>query len=384
MCPHARSERAVESELIMIEMQMTDVESVLERIRPAVRRQKPYVVGGVEHPEVKLNQNESPFDLPADLKREIVDGFMEIPFNRYPTEQPTDLARAFAEYAGWMPDGVLVGNGSNELTYTLGLTLIEKGTPVVLPRPMFALYTTVVRLHEGELIEIPPRDDLSFDADAILRAVSDRDPALTVLTTPNNPTGLAMRFEEVEAIVEAANGFVVVDEAYVEFTEEPGALQLLRRRPNVILLRTLSKAWGLAGLRIGFMLARPEVISEIMKARLPFMVDRLAQSTALALLRRPELLKERADQMKASRDELAETLARIDHVDVLPSQSNFVLFRTPVEPREMMNRLAEAGVLVRNMGGYPELKGLLRVNAGTEAENNAFRVALQNALKNGG
>lgn len=367
----------------MIEMQTSDVESVLERIRPAVRQQKPYVVGGVEHPEVKLNQNESPFDLPADLKREIVEGFMEIPFNRYPSEQPDELARAFAEYVGWMPDGVLVGNGSNELSYTLGLTMIERGTPVVLPRPMFALYTTVVRLYEGDLIEIPPRSDLSFDADAILRAVLDRDPALTVLATPNNPTGLAMTFDEVETIVEAADGFVVVDEAYVEFTDEPSALELLRRHPNVILLRTLSKAWGLAGLRLGFLLARPEVVAEIMKARLPFMVDRLAQSTALALLRRPELLTERAQLLKASRIELAASLESMDGVDVLPSQSNFVLFRTKVEPSEMMNRLAEAGVLVRNMGGYPELKGLLRVNAGTEAENNAFRVALQNALTNG-
>ncbi len=365
-------------------MEISDIDSVLGRIRPAVRRQKPYVVGGLEHPKVKLNQNESPYDLPSELKREIVDGFMEIPFNRYPTEQPDELARAFADYVGWMPDGVLVGNGSNELTYTLGLAIIDKGTPVVLPRPMFALYTTVVRLHEGELIEIPPRDDLSFDAEAILRVVRDRDPALTVLTTPNNPTGLAMRFEEVQSIVEASSGFVVVDEAYVEFAKEPSALKLLRRHPNVILLRTLSKAWGLAGLRLGFMLARPEVIAEIMKARLPFMVDRLAQSTAIALLRRPNLLKERAQRLKAGCAELTDALERMEGVEVLPSQSNFVLFRTPVEPSEMMNRLAEAGVLVRNMGGYPELKGLLRVNAGTEAENNAFRVALQNALTNRG
>ena len=368
----------------MIETKSSDLATVLERIRPAVRRQKPYVVGGPERPQIKLNQNESPYDLPADLKREIVEGFMEIPFNRYPSEQPTELARAFAEHVGWVPDGVLVGNGSNELTYTLGLTLVEKGTPVVLPRPMFALYTTMVRLHEGDLIEIPPRADLAFDAEAILRAVRDRDPALTVLTTPNNPTGLAMRYDEVEAIVEASNGFVVVDEAYVEFAEEPCGLELLRRHPNVILLRTLSKAWGLAGLRLGFMLAHPEVTAEFMKARLPFMVDRLAQSTALALLRRPELLQERARELKASCAALTKELGKMAGVRVLPSQSNFVLFQTSMEPSQLMDRLAEADVLVRHMGGYPELNDFLRVNAGTDAENNAFRVALQNALTNAG
>ncbi len=364
----------------MSRIETQDIEAVLNRIRPAVRRQKPYHVGGIENPPVKLNQNESPFDIPEDLKRDIIEEYLAIPFNRYPTEQPDELAHGFARYAGWRSDGVLVGNGSNELTFTLGLSIIGKDVPVVLPRPMFSLYTTVVHLHEGRLIEIPPRADLSFDADAILRAVRQHDPALTVLTTPNNPTGLAMSFAEVESIVRASSGFVVVDEAYVEFAEDPGGLELLKQFPNVIVLRTLSKAWGLAGLRLGFLLARPKVIAELLKARLPFMVDPLAQVTALALLQRPELLADRARQLKAGCVFLTNHLQQIDGVRVVPSQSNFVLFRTPVEPRKLMNRLAESGVLVRNMAGYPELKGFLRVNAGTESENNAFLVALQSAL----
>ena len=364
----------------MIENEPPDVSAVLDRIRPAVRRLLPYHVGGIEDPPVKLNQNESPFDVPDELKKRIVDAFRDVPFNRYPAEQPDLLARAYAEYVGWTPDGVLVGNGSNELTYTLGLTIIEKDTPVVMPRPMFALYTTVVRLHEGELIEIPPRDDFSFDASAILRAVRDRDPSLTVLTTPNNPTGLAMSFGEVEAIVDAASGFVVIDEAYVEFAEDPCGLALLRKHPNVIVLRTLSKAWGLAGLRLGFMLAWPEVISEILKARLPFMVNRLAQHTAMTLLHQPDALADRARQLKSGCDMLTRSLQNIDGVEAIPSQTNFVLFRTLVEPSKLMNRLAESGVLVRSMAGYPELKGFLRVNAGTEIENNTFLLALQSAL----
>ncbi len=365
---------------VVIDNDARDVEAVLARLRPAVRRLKPYRVGGIENPPVKLNQNESPFDLPDDLKREIVEDFFKIPFNRYPTEQPEDLARGFAEYAGWLPDGVLVGNGSNELTYTIGLTIIERGSPVVMPRPMFALYTTVVRLHDGALVEIPPRDDLSFDAEAIRSAVREHDPALTVLTTPNNPTGLAMPFAEVESIVEEADGIVVLDEAYVEFAHEPCGIELLRRYPNVIVLRTLSKAWGLAGLRLGFLMARPEVVAELLKARLPFMIDPLAQCVANALLRRPELLADRVRRLKAGCLDLTRALARIPDVEVIPSQANFVLFRTPVEPSHLMNRLAESGVLVRNMAAYPEIHGYLRVNAGTETENNAFLVALQNAL----
>lgn len=355
------------------------LENVLDRIRPAVRARHPYIVGGKENPPVKLNQNESPYDFPAEIKDEILAAFREIPFNRYPEEQPTRLVRAYADHVGIPAESVLVGNGSNELTYTLGLTLIDPGSPVVLPRPMFSLYEKVVRLHDGRLIEIPPRSDFSFDEEALLDAVRREDPVLTVLTTPNNPTGLAMTHEAVEAIVAAASGFVVVDEAYVEFTDEESAIDLLGTYPNLILLRTLSKACGMAGLRIGFMLAHPAVIREIMKARLPFMIDRLAETAAITMLRYPDLLAGRAKELRASREVLAAGLRELG-LEILPSQSNFVLFRTEVEPAALMGRLAESGIVVRDMSGYAELRGFLRVNAGTERENNAFLVALKNAL----
>ena len=167
---------------------------------------------------------------------------------------------------------------------------------------------------------------------------------------------------------------------YVEFTDEESAQSLLARYPNLIILRTLSKACGLAGLRIGFLLAHPAVVTEILKARLPFMVDPLAETAALALLDHPEVLGDRARAIKASRIALENALNELSEVETIASQSNFVLFRTPVEPAALMGRLAESGVLVRNMGGYPELEGFVRVNAGTEAENKAFLVALKNAL----
>ena len=356
------------------------LDKALANIRQAVRRQKPYIVGGVPDIVVKLNQNECPLDLPEDLKRELIEAFFHTPFNRYPTEQPDRLCRALGDFVGWDPDGILVGNGSNELTYTFGLGMIGEGAAVVLPRPMFALYETVVRLHGGVLTAVPPRADLSFDAEAILEAVRRVQPVLVVLTTPNNPTGLSMPLHEIEAIVREAPGFVVVDEAYVEFTEEESAQTILAAYPNLILLRTLSKAFGLAGLRLGYMMAHPTVIGELLKARLPFMVDRLAEMTALALLERPALLEERVFLMKRECKQLTERLGAMDRVEVVPSQANFVLFKTPVEPVEMMGRLAKAGVLVRNMGGYPELKGYLRVNAGTPEENKAFLVALKESL----
>ena len=145
-------------------------------------------------------------------------------------------------------------------------------------------------------------------------------------------------------------------------------------------MRTFSKAFGLAGLRLGYMMGHPAVISELLKARLPFMVDRLAEMTALALLKRPALIRERVALMKRECRTLTRALDAMDGVEVVPSQANFVIFKTPKEPMLLMSRLAEAGVLVRYMGGYPELQDYLRVNAGTPEENKAFLVALKEAL----
>lgn len=353
----------------------------IDLIRSVIRQQKPYLVGTPEGIRVKLNQNESPYDLPDDLKRELLDAFFATPFNRYPPSQPDALRAALAAYTGHDPDGILIGNGSNELTYTLGLTLIDRGTPVLLPRPMFSLYESVVRMHEGRLLAIPPRADLSFDAGAILDTVRREQPALTVLTTPNNPTGLAMPLDEIRPIVEAASGFVVVDEAYVEFSREESAQVLLEDHDNLMLMRTLSKAFGLAGLRVGYLMAHPDVAYELLKARLPFMVDPLAEAVAQALLQRPELIRSRVAQIEESARALFTAMAEVEGVEVVPSQANFVIFRTPLEPKMLIRRLAEQGVLVRDMGGYPELAGYARVNAGTPAENQAFLVALKTALR---
>lgn len=360
-----------------------DLKQVVTRIRPEVRREKAYRVGEPPAIDVKLNQNESPYDLPEDLKEDLLEQFRKVAFNRYPDDQPERLMRAIGEKVSHPAAGIMVGNGSNELTHTLGLTLLAGGRSVVLPTPMFSLYAQVARLYGANIASVPPRADLSFDAEAIEEAVRRVQPNLTVLTTPNNPTGRAMPLAEIERIVTAAEGFVLVDEAYVEFTREESARTILDEHANLLLMRTFSKAAGLAGLRLGYLMGHPEVIGEMMKARLPFMVDRMAQGAALALLRRPEVLAERVRLIQASVEQLHEELAAIEAVEVVPSQANFVLFKTPVEPSEMMDRLARAGVLVRNMGGYPELQGYLRVNAGTPAENMAFLAALKDALHAG-
>lgn len=357
------------------------LDDVLASIRPEVRNQHAYIVGLPPDVSVKLNQNESPFDIPEDLRAALLERMAEMPFNRYPTEQPDRLRRALAAHDDVDPDSIIVGNGSNELTYTLGLAFIAPDTPVVLPRPMFSLYEKVGHLYGGNVIGIPPNDDLSFDVDAIVEAVKTHEPTLTVITTPNNPTGRAVPLDDVERVIRAAApGMVVVDEAYVEFNPEGSATALLDTYPNIIILRTLSKAFGLAGLRLGYLIAHPDVAHELMKSRLPFMVDRFAEAAGLALLDRPALLEERVAQMKASTDELVEALQARNDIDVVPTTANFVIFRPPIHGSDLHARLSDEGVLIRDMSGYPELDGYLRVCGGTAEENKAFLTALDRTL----
>ena len=360
------------------------LDDVLQHIRPAVRDRSEYIVDMPEGIDVKLNQNESPFDLPAGLKQELLDAHAQVEMNRYPSEQPEALRHALAEYDGVDPDQILGGNGSNEITYTFGVAFLDPGDPVVLPRPMFSLYEKVMRLQEADLTIVPPQDDFGFDADALATAAAETEAVLTILTTPNNPTGLAMTLDELEQVVTASSGFVVIDEAYVEFNPEGTAIDLLEQHPNVLILRTLSKGFGLAGARLGYLLAHPAVVTELMKARLPFMVDRFAEQTALAVLRRPDLIEDRVSRIEASITTLTEALQAMEGVEVVPSQANFVVFTTPLPADTLQDRLADRGVLVRNMGGYPELEGYLRVSAGTEEENNAFLDALDVSLEEAG
>src|SRR5690606_31245452 len=226
----------------------------LHLIRPEIRAERAYRVPTGADAPAKLDQNESPFDLPEALKRTLVEGFVATEWNRYPDDRPHRLVAALAERLGLPEEGVIVGRGSNELTHTLGLCFLGRGTPVVLPYPMFALFGSVARMHGAEVVPVGPEPDLSHRAEAILEAAQRSEAPLTIVTSPNNPTGQPIPFEGLERIAAGAPGFVLIDEAYHEFIEGSTAVELLERHPNVLVMRTFSKALGLAGLRLGVLL----------------------------------------------------------------------------------------------------------------------------------
>ncbi len=360
---------------------MTKLGEVLARVRPEVRKQRPYKVGvPTGDISVKLNQNESPFDLPESLKDAVFAGWKEIAFNRYPSEQPYDLAELIASKIGWDPEGIIIGNGSNELTYALGLTFIETGSSVVLPRPMFSFYQRVVHIYGGKVISVAPLETLGFDTKGVLTAIQRTGPSMVVITSPNNPTGLILPLTELRTIAEAASGLVLIDEAYIEFADEPSMLTLLSNYPNVILLRTFSKAFGLAGSRLGYLVGHPALIGEIMKIRPPFMIDRFTACVTKLLLDHSQLIQDRVTLIRSGTKGLIKALQEVEGVRVLVGQANFVTFQPPSDGQKLFRSLAERGVLVRNMSGYPELDGFLRVSAGTPAENRRFLKALTQAM----
>ncbi len=356
------------------------MKQLVQLIRSEIRKEKPYLVGGFGEKNCKLNQNECPFDLPHEIKSELLRRFEQIQFNRYPASQPFELMSLLEQHHKLPKGSVLVGNGSNDLTQTLALCFVSSGTRVVLPRPMFALYESVVRMHSGEIVPIAPLKSLNFDVDRIVEAASDASVALTVVASPNNPTGLSIPFNAIERLCKNAPGFVVVDEAYHEFCLIQSSISLMDQYPNLIVMRTLSKAFGLAGIRIGYLLGQPQVMAEILKARLPFMVDRFSETTAIELVKRPDLIAERVRVLKQDISDLTEELMAIQGISVLPSTTNFVLFKTDKESEILASKLAHTGVIVRSLSSYPELDGYLRVSTGTASENKVFITALKFAL----
>ena len=359
----------------------------LHLIRKEVRAERAYRVPTDANAAAKLDQNESPFDLPEELKRELVERYVEANWNRYPEDRPKEMIGALAKKLGHPAEGIIVGHGSNEIAHTIGLAIMEKDVPVVLPHPMFALYESVARMHGARIVSVDSTGPhFEHDADAIMEAAIASNAALTIVTTPNNPTGQVIPFEGLERIAAGAPGFVLIDEAYVEFVEGPTADVLLKNHPNVLVMRTFSKAMGLAGLRVAYLLGVPEVIQEIEKARLPFLVDRGCEAIALSLLDRPDIVANCVSMLKSECERVLAELATKPDVETVPSAANFFLMRTPLAVSDLCEKMAGQSVRIRDVCGYQalgptsEARGWARVSIGTPAQNTAFLAALEHAL----
>lgn len=312
----------------------------------------------------KLDANESPYGF-ADA----VESIAGIRTNRYPDPEAGALRRLIAKDLGVNPGNILFGNGSDELIYYLIATF---GGPVSYPVPTFSMYGIIGQALGEKKIEVPLDKDFDLDMDGFLKAVRKEKPKLIFLSSPNNPTGNCFSSDRILKIIGASKGIVIVDEAYQPFSSEKGMLPLLKDYRNLVIMRTLSKI-GLAALRLGFMLAGPEIIREVNKVRLPFNVNSFSQAVATAALKKKKGLRTSIKAIVTERERLLEEMVKIKGVIPFPSEANFILFKVK-DPAYVHTSLLKRGILLRNINNV--VPGCLRVTVGTPAENTAFLKAL--------
>jgi histidinol-phosphate aminotransferase len=352
----------------------------LRHVKPAVRRIGAYTLKRAEA-RVKVNQNENPYELPEALKRRLLESALTKPWSRYPDFEPTELVEALARFAGWTPAGVMVGNGSNELIESLLMVTVRPGTRVAVPQPTFSLYGLLTSVLSGRVLPVSLDSELEYEPIEMRRLRRELAVPVTIICSPNNPTGCVFPLEGLAAMCEESDGLVVVDEAYHEFSGQT-AVPLLSRHPNLVILRTFSKAMALAGLRVGYLLAAPELVREINKARLPYNLNFFSQQAALATLEEWDSVRLAVDRLIESREELLYKLYRVPGVRPFPSRANFILFELlEADPKAVFESTLRRGVLVRDVTSYPRLSRCLRVSVGTEEENRAFLLALRHAVE---
>jgi len=362
----------------MLKAFQTD-DAFLENINPAVRDLSPYSVEGGQTASIKLNQNENPFDLPAWLKLEILNEFYKEHWNRYPDIFPTEAITRYAKFLNVPKECVMMGNGSNELIYTIFLATLRKSASVLIPAPTFSLYEKVAALVQADILKIGMTDDLKFRVSDIIEEAQRSRPNVIILSTANNPTSQSMPLEDIERIVAETRSLVLVDEAYHEFSKQRSALDLIENYSNVMVLRTMSKAFSMAGLRVGFVVANPALIQELMKPKIPFASSRLAEIAVIKILDNYHVVKESIETVLRERERLTSAFQEIPKLKVYESDANFFVVQLE-QPKEMFEALKARDILVRSVTGYPQMEKCLRVAIGTPDENNKLLSELKRLL----
>ena len=329
---------------------------------------------------VKVDTMENPFRLPPALREALGERLAEVALNRYPAERGDVLRAELAKHAN-MPEGcdIMLGNGSDELISLLTLAADVPGNAVIAPLPGFVMYEMAAKLQGLKFVGVPLTPDFELDGPAMLAAVREHQPALLYIAYPNNPTANLWNDDVVDAIIEAAPGLVVIDEAYQPFAARD-SLARLRRHEHVVLMRTMSK-FGLAGVRIGYMMGRRPLIAEIDKLRPPFNISVLNCEAALFALEHVDEYARQAATIRAEREKLHDALALLPGVRPFPSEANMILARVP-DAKRVFEGMRARGVLIKNVSGlHPLLANCIRITIGTPEENPLTLAALRGALQ---
>jgi len=352
------------------------MKDIRNTIKPQVRALRAYTLSP-DRASVKINQNENPWDAPERIKEETLRRLTERKWSRYPDFVPASLHERLAEFAGWKGDGIIAGNGSNELIQALLMVTIGPRKRVLICEPTFALYRQIATVLGGDVESIPLGADLQYDVAWLQTEIKKTQPDVTIICSPNNPTGCVISDGGLASLLKETPGIVVVDEAYHEFAGH-SVVPLLQDHENLVVLRTFSKAMALAALRVGYLLASPELTREIGKALLPYNLNAFSQTAAeVAVEMYHSDLRPMVAKIISERERLFGELSLIEGLSPIASRANFMVVRSRIDPKEVFNELLRRDILVRDVSAYPMLNEYFRASVGTPDENDKLVTALR-------
>jgi histidinol-phosphate aminotransferase len=353
--------------------------SAVPPVRPDLQLTEGYHSPQVDA-EVRLNTNESPFAPPDAWREELLAELAEVSFHRYPDRPATELRQALADLHGVTPDEVFCANGSNEVLQSLLLAFGGPGRRALVFEPTYALHSHIARIAGTDVVVGARDDDFLIDPGHALQLLAAQRPDVVFLCSPNNPTGRAEPPETVAAVSAAAPGLVIVDEAYGQFS--PWSALSLRgpEQRGLVVTRTFSKTWAMAGARLGYLVADPAVVAACESVVLPYHLSAQTQVAGLIALRHVPEMEARVARIAEERGRVAAALGDLP-VDSWPSDANFILFRPrDRDATEVWQALLDHSILIRNCASWDGLRGCLRVTIGTADENDRFLQALKETL----
>ncbi len=330
---------------------------------------------------VRLNTNESPEPPPAAFRDAVAAEVSRVEWHRYPDRAATELRQAIAELHGVDAAQIFVANGSNEVLQTVLLAYAGPGRTVATFEPTYQMHAQIARVTGATVVEGERAADFTLDPAEVERVITEFAPHVVFLTSPNNPTGLVEPVERVQQLLAIAPGLVVVDEAYAQFADW-SALDLVAEDRPLVVTRTFSKTWSMAGARLGYLVGPTWLVAELDKVVLPYHLDAVKQIAGRLALRFSDDMNDRVEHVVAERERVVAALGDLP-LDVFPSGANFVLFRVrpgALDGRAVWQGLVDRSVLIRDCSSWPRLENCLRVTIGTPEENTEFLQALADVL----
>ena len=335
--------------------------------KQSVKELQPYVVNPVVC-SVKLDANEGNKDLFKDLIKDIGDDFY---LNLYPDDNYTQLKEAIVNYIGCKIENISVGNGSSELLDLCVKTFVDTNELILSLDPTFSMYSIYAKIVNSRYIGAGEGNDFTINVDDIIKSIEENDPKLTIICNPNNPTGTTIKRDDVLRIVKSTDNVVIVDEAYMEFSNE-SVVDEIENYDNLIVVKTMSKAFSMAGIRTGYLIANEELVKTIEKVRPPYNLNSISALLATKALKQKDKMLSYVENLKVEREKIYEKLLDMG-VKAYKSGANFVFFSSPID--NLAEKLIDNDVLIRKFGG--KLDNYYRVTVGSPKENEAFLNAMK-------